>query len=115
MKALDFPSVAKDRIANMLLANRSRGHASNAVAAAEDIARATARKMLAPLLDTACARLAAVMRHVFDIAAEGGHGGMGEDASDNGLGPYVAFHAALRASYHGFLNKMEERAKVNTV
>lgn len=110
VKALDFPTVAKDRVANLLLAQRSRGQATGAVAAAEDIARATARKMLAPLLETACARLAAVMRKVFEIAADQMASGAGE--IDDTLAPYVAFHAALRASYNAFVNKLEERAKV---
>eukprot|EP00873_Tetraselmis_striata_P043070 jgi/Tetstr1/463334/TSEL_008257.t1 len=109
VKALDFPTVAKDRVANLLLAQRSRGQATGAVAAAEDIARATARKMLAPLLETACARLAAVMRKVFEIAADQMASGAGE--IDDTLAPYVAFHAALRASYNAFVNKLEERAK----
>lgn len=38
--------------------------------AAEDIARQTAREVLGPLLDTACARLAFVLRRVFEIAAD---------------------------------------------
>jgi hypothetical protein len=111
VKATDFPAVAMDQVANMLLAHRSHGHSSGAFAAAEDIARSTARKRLAPLLDTACARLAAVIRKVFELAAEDQSAMDGKDA-DTGLRPYVAFHAALRSSYHEFVNKLEKRAKV---
>jgi hypothetical protein len=37
---------------------------------AEDIARATARELLGPLLDAVCARLGFVLRKVFEIAAD---------------------------------------------
>lgn len=38
--------------------------------AAEDIARQAAKELLGPLLDTACARLAFILRRLYDIAAD---------------------------------------------
>ncbi len=38
--------------------------------AAEELARGAAREALGPLLDAACARLGAVVKRAFDIAAE---------------------------------------------
>ena len=38
--------------------------------AAEELARGAAREALEPLLDAACARLGAVVKRAFDIAAE---------------------------------------------
>jgi hypothetical protein len=63
-------AVARDKVANVLLARRGRGQSNGTVCAAEDIARATAKELLGPLLDTACARLGFVLRRSFEIAAE---------------------------------------------
>ncbi len=54
----------------MLLAYKGKNNHGGAARAAEDIARQTARELLGPLLDTACSRLALVIRRVFDIAVE---------------------------------------------
>ena len=65
------PAVARDRVANVLLALRVKGGPSEgAHRAAQDIARQSARDLLGPLLDTACARLGSVLRRAFDIAAD---------------------------------------------
>ena len=65
------PAVARDRVANVLLALRVKGGPSEgAHRAAQDIARQAARDLLGPLLDTACARLGSVLRRAFDIAAD---------------------------------------------
>jgi hypothetical protein len=63
-------AVARDKIANVLLAYKGKNNHGGAARAAEDIARQTARELLGPLLDTACSRLALVIRRVFDIAVE---------------------------------------------
>jgi hypothetical protein len=62
--------VARDKIANVLLAYKGKHNHGGAARAAEDIARQMARELLGPLLDCACSRLALVVRRVFDIAAE---------------------------------------------
>ena len=54
--------------------------------AAEELARGAAREALGPLLDAACARLGAVVKRAFDIAAEQaqlerGAGGWGRPAA----------------------------------
>lgn len=60
-------------MASLLLAEGLRGGPSLAAAgrAAAELARAAARALLAPLLATACARLAACLRRTFEVAAEG--------------------------------------------
>ena len=71
MVASVVPAVARDRVANVLLALRVKGCPSEgAHRAAQDIARQAARDLLGPLLDTACARLGSVLRRAFDIAAD---------------------------------------------
>lgn len=108
--ALKFPSaVAKDKVANVLLAYKGKNMLGGAGRAAEDIARQTAKELLGPLLSTACCRLAFVIRHIFEIAAQ--HAMTACSIKDN-LQPYVAFHAALRSAYHHFLGKLEEQTKL---
>ena len=63
-------AVGKDKVANVLLPQRARGGANSALLAAQEIARSSAREVLSPLLDTACARLSAVLRRAFDIAVD---------------------------------------------
>lgn len=63
-------TVAQNRMANLLLAFRGRNRFGGGGQAAEDIARATARECLEPMLEAACARLANILRKAFDIAAE---------------------------------------------
>lgn len=107
VRLLEFPPIPTDKVANILLAQSGRGTAS----AAEGIARAAAKELLAPLLEIACARLAAVLRKVFDMAAEQAQLVASASRADN-LRPYVAFHAALRSSYHSFIGGLEDNAKV---
>lgn len=60
-------------MANILLAHAGRGGSRGITEAAAEIARAAARSWLSPLLDTACDRLAFVLRKLFDIAVEKNH------------------------------------------
>jgi len=53
-----------------LLAHAGRGGGRGLTEAAAEIARAAARSWLAPLLDTACDRLAFVLGSLFDLALE---------------------------------------------
>lgn len=57
----------------MLLAEGMRAGTGPAAAAraASELARTAARTLLAPLLGTACSRLAACLRRAFEVAAEG--------------------------------------------
>lgn len=65
------PAVAKTRVANVLMALKLRGGAvDGAATAAQDIARSSAREALAPLMDAAAARLAAILRRTFDLALD---------------------------------------------
>jgi hypothetical protein len=98
--------VARDRIANVLLARKGRDTVGGAARAAEDIARQAARELLAPLLDAACARLAFVLRRAVDAAAErAGRGGIGREL----LQPYTVRHpyfvaaCRLACKYEGLL------------
>lgn len=63
-------AVARDRVANVLLAYKGKNNLGGAARAAEDIARQTAKELLGPLLDTACTRLGFVLRRSLDIAAD---------------------------------------------
>ena len=59
-------AVARDKVANVLLASKGRA-TGGAAHTAQGLARSIARELLGPLLETACSRL---LRHAFDIAAE---------------------------------------------
>ena len=67
---VSFPSVAQAKLSNILLAHRGRSRFGGGGQAAEEIARATAREYLGPLMDTACSRLASILNHLFNIAVE---------------------------------------------
>lgn len=58
------------QVANILLAHAGRGGGRGVAEAAAEIARAAAKSWLAPLLDTACDRLAFVLGSLFDLALE---------------------------------------------
>ena len=73
-----LPAVARDSVANVLLAMRVRSQPDGTARAAQDIARASARGALLPLLEHACQRLMAVLRHVFDVALDDLHSLPGE-------------------------------------
>lgn len=62
--------VSIEQVANILLAHAGRGGGRGLTEAAAEIARAAARSWLAPLLDTACDRLAFVLASLFDLALE---------------------------------------------
>lgn len=61
------------QVANILLAHAGRGGGRGVTEAAAEIARAAAQSWLAPLLDTACDRLAFVLGNLFDLAVERNH------------------------------------------
>lgn len=61
----------------MLLAVRGRGAVSSGEKVAQDLAKDAAREQLKPMLETACARLASVLYHSYNIAAEHQQGSAG--------------------------------------
>jgi hypothetical protein len=62
--------VSREKVANILLAHAGRGGGRGVTEASAEIARTAARSWLAPLLDTACDRLAFVLGSLFEIALE---------------------------------------------
>lgn len=91
---LDVPRVARDKVANVLLANRSITPGPMGDPVAQQIAQGMASSMLLPLLDAASARLARMLRRVFDVAK------LAMDSRSGGAGDalrmYVSFHASLQ-------------------
>lgn len=67
---LRIPSLVIWQVANILLAHAGRNGSRGVSEAAAEIARTAAKLWLAPLLDTACDRLAFVLCNLFDIAIE---------------------------------------------
>jgi hypothetical protein len=91
---LDVPRVARDKVANVLLAHRGVSSGSMCDQVAQQIACGMANAMLLPLLDAASKRLAGMLRRVFDI------GKLAMDSRSGGPGDllrmYVSFHASLQ-------------------
>ncbi|KAL7129534.1 hypothetical protein ABFS83_13G073500 [Erythranthe nasuta] len=110
--SVECPVVSREKVANILLAHAGRGGSRGIAEAAAEIARAAARSWLAPLLDTACDRLAFVLCNLFDIAIERNrhlHIGYGQQSGD--MDGFVAFHAALRHSYYSFVRDLSTQCK----
>ncbi|KAL3848628.1 hypothetical protein ACJIZ3_010510 [Penstemon smallii] len=110
--SMECPVVSREKVANILLAHAGRGGSRGVTEAAAEIARAAARSWLAPILDTACDRLAFVLTNLFDIAIERNHhrhSGCGQQSED--MDGYVGFHAALRHSYNGFVKELSKQCK----
>ncbi|CAF2152167.1 unnamed protein product [Brassica napus] len=68
--SIECPPVSREKVANILLAHAGRGGGRGVTEASAEIARTAARSWLAPLLDTACDRLAFVLGSLFEIALE---------------------------------------------
>nr|GEW82244.1 dynamin-related protein 5A [Tanacetum cinerariifolium] len=110
--SVNSPPVSREKVANIILAHAGRGGGSGIAEAAAQIARAAAKSWLAPLLDTACERLAFVLRNLFDIAMEKNqhhHFDYGKKTGD--MDGYVGFHAALRRSYNCFIRDLTKQCK----
>lgn len=110
--SIKCPPVSREKVANILLAHTGRGGGRGITEAAAEIARAAARSWLAPLLDTACDRLAFVLGNLFDISIEKNHG----HDSNNGqrsvdMEGYIGFHASLRQSYNHFMKDLSKECK----
>ncbi|KAI3466105.1 hypothetical protein Pfo_022768 [Paulownia fortunei] len=110
--SMECPVVSREKVANILLAHAGRGGSRGITEAAAEIARAAAKSWIAPLLDTACDRLAFVLCNLFDIAIERNHhrhSGSGQQSGD--MDGYVGFHAALRHSFNCFVKDLAKQCK----
>ncbi|KAL4293554.1 hypothetical protein S245_063149 [Arachis hypogaea] len=110
--SIECPPVSREKVANILLAHAGRGGARGITEAAAEIARSAARSWLAPLLDTACDRLAFVLGNLFDLALERNRSNDSEYGSKTAnMDGYVGFHAALRCAYSRFIKDLSKQCK----
>ncbi|KAE8677070.1 Dynamin-related protein 5A [Hibiscus syriacus] len=110
--SIECPPVSREKVANILLAHAGRGGSRGVTEAAAEIARTAARSWLAPLLDTACDRLAFVLGNLFNIALERNRCRESEYGKNTGnWDGYVGFHAALRHAYNRFIKDLAKQCK----
>ncbi|XP_021722822.1 dynamin-related protein 5A-like [Chenopodium quinoa] len=110
--SIDCPQVSREKVANILLAHAGRGGSRGITEAAAEIARTAARSWLAPLLDTACDRLAFVLTNLFELANERNQCQNSEYGKKTGdMDGYVGFHAALRHSFNRFIKDLAKQCK----
>ncbi|KAM4103279.1 hypothetical protein ACJW30_06G067800 [Castanea mollissima] len=110
--SIECPPVSREKVANILLAHAGRGGGRGVTEAAAEIARAAARSWLAPLLDTACDRLAFVLGNLYDLALERNHSRDSEyGRKSEKMDGYVGFHAALRHAYNRFMKDLAKQCK----
>ncbi|KAL5738048.1 hypothetical protein ACOSP7_030809 [Xanthoceras sorbifolium] len=110
--SIECPPVSREKVANILLAHAGRGGSRGVTEAAAEIARAAARSWLAPLLDTACERLAFVLGNLFDLALERNRSRESEYGEKSGnMDGYISFHAALRHAYNRFVKDLAKQCK----
>ncbi|KAJ1377080.1 P-loop containing nucleoside triphosphate hydrolase, partial [Sesbania bispinosa] len=110
--SIECPPVSREKVANILLAHAGRGGGRGLTEAAAEIARAAARSWLAPLLDTACDRLAFVLGSLFDLSLERNRSHDSEYGIKTGnMDGYVGFHAALRCAYSRFIKDLAKQCK----
>ncbi|GLT83335.1 hypothetical protein SLE2022_016300 [Rubroshorea leprosula] len=110
--SIECPPVSREKVANILLAHAGRGGCRGATEAAAEIARTAARSWLAPLLDTACDRLAFVLGNLFDIALERNQIRDSECGNKTGnMDGYIGFHAGLRHAYNCFVKDLAKQCK----
>ncbi|OWM81415.1 dynamin-related protein 5A [Punica granatum] len=110
--SIECPRLSREKVANILLAHSGRGRGRGLTEAAAEIARAAARSWLAPLLETACDRLAFVLLNLFDLALERNHNRDSEYGRKSGnMDGYVGFHASLRHAYTRFITDISKQCK----
>ncbi|KAF8696410.1 hypothetical protein HU200_037324 [Digitaria exilis] len=139
--SMECPQVSREKVANILLAHAGRGGSSGLTEAAAEIARSAARSWLAPLIDTACDRLAFVLQSLFDLAMERNRNEDSQcksiqlyycfrhlvifcsynsspppficiiDQNVEDMDGYVGFLAALRCSYYKFVRELSKQCK----
>ncbi|GJN17683.1 hypothetical protein PR202_gb04772 [Eleusine coracana subsp. coracana] len=110
--SMECPQVSREKVANILLAHAGRGGSNGLTEAAAEIARAAARSWLAPLIDTACDRLAFVLQSLFDLAMERNRSQESQyDQNVENMDCYVGFLASLRCSYYKFVKELSKQCK----
>uniref|UniRef100_A0A1J3DY57 Dynamin-related protein 5A n=3 Tax=Noccaea caerulescens TaxID=107243 RepID=A0A1J3DY57_NOCCA len=110
--SIECPPVSREKVANILLAHAGRGGGRGVTEASAEIARTAARSWLAPLLDTACDRLAFVLGSLFEIALERDLNQNSEyEKKTENMDGYVGFHAALRNCYSRFVRNLAKECK----
>ncbi|KAF3335089.1 dynamin-related protein 5A [Carex littledalei] len=110
--SIECPPVSREKVANILLAHAGRGGNGVVMEAAAEIARAAARAWLAPLLDTACDRLAFVLQSLFDLAMERSRTYESQyQQNTEDMEGYVGFLAALRCTYSNFIRNLSKECK----
>ncbi|CAH8318092.1 unnamed protein product [Eruca vesicaria subsp. sativa] len=110
--SIDCPPISRENVANILLAHAGRGGGRGVTEASAEIARTAVRSWLAPLLDTACDRLAFVLGSLFEIALERN---LNQNSEYENKAEYidgcVGFHAALRNCYTLFVKNLAKQCK----
>ncbi|KAJ4821197.1 Dynamin-like [Rhynchospora pubera] len=110
--SIECPQMSREKVANILLARAGRGGNGVVMEAAAEIARAAARAWLAPLLDTACDRLAFVLQSLFDLAIECSRTNESQYRQNTqDMEGYVGFLAALRCAYCNFVRSLSKECK----
>ncbi|KAG5235460.1 dynamin-related protein [Salix suchowensis] len=109
--SIECPPVSREKVANILLAHAGRGGGRGLTEAAAEIARAAARSWLAPLLDTACDRLAFVLGNLFDLALERNHIRDSECKKLYKHGWVCWFSWCLRHAYNRFIKDLAKQCK----
>ncbi|EPS69393.1 hypothetical protein M569_05370, partial [Genlisea aurea] len=109
--SMECPVVSREEVATILLAPGGRGGTGGISDAAADIARATAKSRLAPLLDTACDRLAFLLSNLFDIAAERNRHTPLYGQQSGAMDGHVGFLGALRHSFNCFIKDLSVQCK----
>ncbi|VYS48950.1 unnamed protein product [Arabidopsis thaliana] len=110
--SIECPPVSREKVANILLAHAGRGGGRGVTEASAEIARTAARSWLAPLLDTACDRLAFVLGSLFEIALERNLNQNSEyEKKTENMDGYVGFHAAVRNCYSRFVKNLAKQCK----
>ncbi|KAI3774992.1 hypothetical protein L1987_49559 [Smallanthus sonchifolius] len=110
--SVEYPTVSREKMSNITLAHAGRGGGRGIQEAAAEIARAAAKSWLAPLLDTACERLAFVLRNLFALSMEKNqHLYFDQGKKTGDMDGYVGFHAALRRSYNCFIQDLAKQRK----
>ncbi|CAH8382543.1 unnamed protein product [Eruca vesicaria subsp. sativa] len=110
--SIECPPVSREKVANILLAHAGRGGGRGVTEASAEIARTAARSWLAPLLDTACDKLAFVLGSLFEIALERNLNQNSDyEKKTENMDGYVGFHAALRNCYSRFVKNLAKQCK----